>query len=178
MLECAIIEAAEPQLSAPKIQSANGGKRGLLCMEWSEMETSLRTEGKLSRSATEQQQLRHLVEPQRNPLAASTSRSRLDAGALADRHGRLVVDCGRSHSFLDLPGHGQECLLDIRCTLRGCLKEGDSKAVCKLLWQISASIPLVGTKRRRTLATVYSTTFLSAMSDLLPTRSLLTPSVA
>jgi hypothetical protein len=36
----------------------------------------------------------------------------------------------------------------------------------------------LGTRRAHTFATVYSTTFLSDISDLLPTSSLLTPSVA
>ena len=37
------------------------------------------------------------------------------------------------HPSLDLAGHGQECLLDIRGCLRGCLQELNAESVRKLL---------------------------------------------
>lgn len=67
-------------------------------------------------------------------LAAAACGSRLDTLALANLHGGLVVDGGRSHALLDLSGHCQECLLDIRCVLGGSLEEGDSEAVGEFLW--------------------------------------------
>lgn len=112
-------------------------------------------------------------------LTAPASRACLHALALADLHCGLVVDSGRAHPLLDLAGHGQEGLLNIRRVLGGCLEERDAQAVGKFL------LDHVVSERHQslvafilTLATVYSTTFLSDISLLLPTSSLLTPSVA
>lgn len=66
-------------------------------------------------------------------LAATTSRTGLDALALTDMHRWLVIDRCSAHPLLDLPGHGQECLLDVRSALRRCLKERDSKTVSEFL---------------------------------------------
>lgn len=111
-------------------------------------------------------------------LAAATARAALDALALPDGDcGLGVGGCG-SHALLDLAGHGQESLLDVGGALRRCLEEWNAKTVCEFLLCVS-SVQLFGSSRdNRTFATVYSTTFLSAISDLLPTSSLLTPSVA
>lgn len=51
-------------------------------------------------------------------LTATTCRSGLDALALADLHGGLVVDGGGSHALLDLSCHCQEGLFDVRGVLR------------------------------------------------------------
>lgn len=67
-------------------------------------------------------------------LAAATCGSGLDTLALANLHGGLVVDGGRSHALLDLSGHCQESLLDIRCVLGRSFEEGDSEAVGEFLW--------------------------------------------
>lgn len=66
-------------------------------------------------------------------LAATACGSRLNALALADLHGGLIVDGGSSHTLLDLSGHGQESLLDIRRILCRRLEEWDSKTVSKFL---------------------------------------------
>lgn len=66
-------------------------------------------------------------------LAAATRRSRLDTLALANLHSRLVVDSGRSHAFLDLSCHCQECLLDIGRILGRSFEERNSEAVGELL---------------------------------------------
>jgi hypothetical protein len=50
-------------------------------------------------------------------------------------HGGLVVDGGVAHALLDLAGHGEEGLLDVAGVLGGGLEEGDSEAVCELLWK-------------------------------------------
>lgn len=68
-------------------------------------------------------------------LAAAACGSRLDALALTNLHSGLVVDSGRSHALLNLSGHRQECLLDVGCVLGRGLKERNSKAVGKLLWE-------------------------------------------
>jgi hypothetical protein len=53
--------------------------------------------------------------------------------SLSDLDCWLVV-CGcRSHSLLDLAGHGQEGLLDVAGVLGRGLKEGDAEAVSELL---------------------------------------------
>lgn len=114
-------------------------------------------------------------------LTAAASGPGLDALALADLDGGLVVDGRSAHSLLDLSGHGQESLLDVGSALGGGLKEGDSKAVGEFLQDETdehSRKRSFSVGRRRTLATVYSTTFLSSISLLFPTRSLLTPSVA
>jgi hypothetical protein len=46
-------------------------------------------------------------------LAASTSGARLHTLALPNLNGRLVVDGGCSHAFLDLARHCQEGLFDV-----------------------------------------------------------------
>jgi len=66
-------------------------------------------------------------------LAAAACGSRLDALALTNLHGRLVVDGSRTHALLDLSCHRQESLLYVGSVLGGSLEEGDSKAVGKLL---------------------------------------------
>lgn len=66
-------------------------------------------------------------------LTAAASGPGLDALALADLDGGLVVDGRSAHSLLDLSGHGQESLLDVGSALGGGLKEGDSKAVGEFL---------------------------------------------
>lgn len=70
---------------------------------------------------------------QSNVLAAAACGTGLNTLALANLHGGLIVDGGRSHALLNLSGHCQECLLDIRCVLGGSLEEGDSKAVGEFL---------------------------------------------
>lgn len=128
-------------------------------------------------------------------LAAAVVVVVADALALADLHARLgvVSRCG-THALLDLAGHSQESLLDVAGVLRGGLKEGDSEAVSELLrwlsvtggeakaaacwsWHMTRE-PQAAMMVFLTFATVYSTTFLSVISLLLPTSSLLTPSVA
>ena len=113
----------------------------------------------------------------RTRLAAAARRARLHALTLADLHRRLVIDGGRAHPLLDLTRHGQEGLLDVRCVLCRRLQEGNPQAVGKLLRKELADGRLES-ELRPTFATVYSTTFLSDISLLLPTSSLLTPSVA
>lgn len=66
-------------------------------------------------------------------LTAAASRPRLNTLTLANLHSGLVVDGGCSHTFLDLSGHCQECLLNVRCVLSGGLEEGDSEAIGKFL---------------------------------------------
>ena len=66
-------------------------------------------------------------------LAAAASSARLDTLSLSDLHSWLVVDCSRAHALLDLAGHGQECLFDVGCVLRGSLKEWDAQTVGELL---------------------------------------------
>ena len=46
-------------------------------------------------------------------LTAAAPGPRLYALTLTDRNCRLVVDSRGTHSLLDLPGHRQECLLNI-----------------------------------------------------------------
>lgn len=122
-------------------------------------------------------------------VAYSLALADLDAGF------RVVGSCG-AHALLDLSGHGQEGLFDIAGVLGRGLEEWDAQAVGEFLGKVSNVRRLrcclnAGTKclvhsiaaRRswgdqRTLATVYSTTFLSVISLLLPTSSLFTPSVA
>ena len=53
--------------------------------------------------------------------------------ALADLHGGFIVNGSCAHALLDLSGHGQEGLFDVGSILGGGFKEGDSKAVGKLL---------------------------------------------
>jgi hypothetical protein len=57
--------------------------------------------------------------------------------ALADLNCGLVVDGGGAHSLLDLSGHGQEGLFDVRGILGGCFQEGDTNAVCEFLHIVS-----------------------------------------
>lgn len=117
--------------------------------------------------------------PGRAPLAATAAGPALHTLALSNRHCGLVVNGCGAHALLDLAGHGQESLLNVGSALRRCLEEGNAKAIREFLCSPSALLSRVlPGKLQRTFATVYSTTFLSAISDLLPTRSLLTPSVA
>lgn len=121
-----------------------------------------------------------------NSLAAAARGAGLNALALANLHSWLVVDSRSAHAFLDLPRHCQKSLLDIRSVLRRGFQERDPKAVGEFLnQQHIASITHSARNEEshtkvwpHTLATVYSTTFLSSISLLFPTRSLLTPSVA
>lgn len=88
---------------------------------------------------------------------------------------------GKHIPVLNLLRHGQERLLNIGRVLGGSLKEGDRELVCELL-QNWITVFLASLSNEATgiltLATVYSTTFLLVKSDLLPTRSLFTPSDA
>lgn len=68
-------------------------------------------------------------------LTAATTRPGLHPLALTDLDGRLVVHRRRAHALLDLPSHGQECLLNIRCALSGGFEEWDAKAIRKFLFQ-------------------------------------------
>lgn len=70
----------------------------------------------------------------RNRLAAAVARGRRNAVAWANLDVWLCVvgGCG-SHPLLDLPGHGQESLLDVAGVLCGRLEEWDSQAVGELL---------------------------------------------
>jgi hypothetical protein len=111
-------------------------------------------------------------------LAAAATGSVLHALALPDGHCGLGVGGCSTHALLDLAGHGEESLLDIGGALCGGLEEGDAETVCELLYAMLNAALLGLRDSWRTFATVYSTTFLSAISDLLPTSSLLTPSVA
>lgn len=83
-------------------------------------------------------------------------------------------------SHLDLSCHSQESLLDVVGALRRRFKEWNAQAVGKFLSQ-KLRQQLYSQRSIRieyTFATVYSTTFLSDISLLFPTRSLFTPSVA
>lgn len=66
-------------------------------------------------------------------LTASTRSSCLYALTLTDLNRGFVVDRRSAHSLLDLSGHGQEGLLDIRRILGGRLQEGNPQAIGKLL---------------------------------------------
>lgn len=138
-------------------------------------------------------------------LAAGAAGGRADAlaGANLDAGFRVARRRG-AHALLDLARHGEERLLDIAGVLRRGLEEGDAEAVGEFLFCVSGAAlscvtpqpghPDAASKEMKarsgkgrgcsavpgyhTFATVYSTTFLSAMSLLLPTSSLLTPSVA
>jgi hypothetical protein len=92
-------------------------------------------------------------------------------------YGRLVVDGSGSHTFLDLASHGQKGLFDIGGVLGRGLEERDTQTVGKFLLPGKYGNHVIN-KDLLTLAMVYSTTFFSAISLLLPTSSLLTPSVA
>lgn len=116
--------------------------------------------------------------PQMTRLAAAPSGAGLNSLALTDLYRRLVVGSGSSHPFLNLSGHGEEGLLNVRGILGRCLEEGDSETVSKFLCKVSASTLCIHNVSRLAFATVYSTTFLSDMSLLFPTSSLFTPSVA
>lgn len=75
-------------------------------------------------------------------LAAAATRGVGDAVARADLNTRLGVGGGlRAHALLDLPGHGQESLLDVGSVLGRGLEERDAEAVSKLLEnKVSSSI--------------------------------------
>lgn len=54
--------------------------------------------------------------------------------ALSDLNRRLGVVCGSgTHALLDLPGHGQESLLDVAGVLGRGLEEWNAQAVGELL---------------------------------------------
>ena len=55
--------------------------------------------------------------PQMRSLAAAACGTRLDTLPLANLNSRLVVYRSGSHALLDLTGHGQESLLDVRGVL-------------------------------------------------------------
>lgn len=118
----------------------------------------------------------------RSRLAAATAVVVADGMAGANLNTRLGV--GRSlasHALLNLARHGQESLLDVARVLGRGLEERDAEAVGELLQKRSVTMLQVARYSPfggLTFATVYSTTFLSAISLLLPTSSLLTPSVA
>jgi hypothetical protein len=57
--------------------------------------------------------------------------------ALTNLNRRLVVDCRGAHALLDLSGHGQERLLDIRGILRGGFQERNANAVGEFLLSVS-----------------------------------------
>lgn len=64
--------------------------------------------------------------------------------ALADLYAGLgVVGGGGPHALLDLPGHGQEGLLDVAGVLGRGLEEGDAQAVGELLWEGRQSVKWV-----------------------------------
>ena len=101
------------------------------------------------------------------------------AGSDVDVGFRVISRDAAAHALLDLAGHGQEGLLDVASVLGRGLKEGDAEGIGEFLTRsASCGERQEGMLRLGTLATVYSTTFLSAISLLFPTSSLLTPSVA
>lgn len=79
---------------------------------------------------------------------------------------------------LNLLGHRQEGLLDVCGVLGRRLEEGDVQLIGKFLHNAEQVVHMKQTVFRHTFAALYSTTFLLVKSDLLPTRSLLTPSDA
>lgn len=131
--------------------------------------------------------------PPHVPLLATAATSRLHRGAVDLEVGPLTPrSCPRPHPLFDLSSHGHECLLDIGSVLGTCLQEGDAQRIRKLLTRReerrrgeggvrgSRPQPTLGgpTQAPPTLAVVLSTTFLVVRSLLLPTRSLLTFSLA
>ena len=54
----------------------------------------------------------------------------------------LVLARGGAHALLDLPGHGQEGLLDVARVLGRRLEEGDTEGVCEFLFSILISLLL------------------------------------
>ena len=81
--------------------------------------------------------------------AAAAGGAGLDALALADAHGRLVVDGGAAHALLDLASHCQKGLLDVGCVLGRGLEEGDAEAVGELLCKVGEGSSASRSKRRR-----------------------------
>jgi hypothetical protein len=71
-------------------------------------------------------------------LAAAPRGAGLNSLALTDLYRRLVVGSCSSHPFLNLSGHGEEGLLNVRSILGGCLEEGDTETVGKFLCKVSA----------------------------------------
>ena len=51
-----------------------------------------------------------------------------------------IGDCRCTHSFFNLAGHGQECLFYVCCVLGWCLKERNSKAICKFLYSSTSRL--------------------------------------
>ena len=116
-------------------------------------------------------------------LTTPAGRTRLHSLTLSDLDGGFIVDGCGPHPLFDLSSHGQEGLFDIRGVLRGCLQERNAKAVGEFLYfhqtsDFALARSIDDKDLIRTFATVYSTTFLSDISLLLPTNSLFTPSVA
>jgi len=66
-------------------------------------------------------------------LTTSTRGTRLHSLTLADLHRWLVVDGRSSHSLLDLSGHCQESLFDIRSILRRGFEKRNADTVGELL---------------------------------------------
>ena len=66
-------------------------------------------------------------------LTASACGAGLNALAAADLHGWLVVGGGRAHALLDLAGHGEESLLDVRGVLSGGLEEWNAEVIGQVL---------------------------------------------
>jgi hypothetical protein len=74
-------------------------------------------------------------------LATTAVRRAGDVVTRANLNTRLRVRCSlRALALLDLSGHGQECLLDIRGVLSRGLKEGDAQAVSEFLNHVLANI--------------------------------------
>ncbi len=72
-------------------------------------------------------------------LTTATTGSRLDTLSLTNLHSRLVVYGRGAHALLDLSGHRQEGLFDIRRILGRCFQKWDSEAISKFLKGTHAS---------------------------------------
>lgn len=128
--------------------------------------------------------------PTPRPLLATAAASRLHGGAVDLEVGSLTP--GGSpwpHPLFYFCSHGHERLLHVGGVLGTRLQEGDAQRVCELLARggerrgeagVRGGRPRApgGPARPLTLAVVLSTTFLVVRSLLLPTRSLLTFSLA
>lgn len=80
--------------------------------------------------------------------------------------------------ILNLLRHRQESLFNVGRVLGRSLKEWDVQLIREFLGTLMRYEHGEQLAEHGTLATLYSTTFLPVRSDLLPTRSLLTPSDA
>lgn len=76
-------------------------------------------------------------------LTTSTRGTRLHSLALTDLHRWLVVDGRSSHSLLDLSGHCQESLFDIRSILRRGFEKRNADTVSELLQSSLELVSLV-----------------------------------